>query len=40
MFDFLKRKYKEGKITDVELNQAVEKEWITKEQMIEIKNSQ
>ena len=36
MFVFLKRKYQEGKITDTELNIAVEKNWITQEQMDEI----
>jgi len=39
MFEFLKRKYQEGKITDTELNQAVEKGWITVEQVNEIISS-
>jgi len=36
MFEFLKRKYLESKITDTELLIAVEKSWITQEQMDEI----
>lgn len=36
MFEFLKRKYQEGKIGNIELSQAVEKGWITQEQMNEI----
>ena len=37
MFEFLKRKYQEGKISNVELEKAVEKGWITQEQINEIK---
>lgn len=36
MYEFLKRKYKEGRITLEELNQAVAKGWITEEQKQEI----
>jgi len=41
MFEFLKRKYNEpdSKVTDVELNIAVERGWITQEQMNEIKSN-
>lgn len=36
MFEFLKRKYQEGKIGNAELLQAVKKGWITQEQMNKI----
>lgn len=36
MFDFLKRKYQEGKIGVTELEIAVEEIWITQEQMDKI----
>jgi hypothetical protein len=38
MYEFLKRKYQEGKITDIEINQAVNNSWITQEQANEILN--
>lgn len=36
MFERLKRLYREGKLTKVQLEKAVEKGWITREQWKEI----
>ncbi len=39
MFEFLKRKFSEGKISETEINQAVIKGWLKQEQANEILSS-
>lgn len=36
MYDFLKRKFKEGQIGESEINKAIIKGWITQEQANEL----